>query len=148
MGADAPRKPESRHVYALRVYFEDTDAGGIVYYANYLKFAERARTELMRALGASHVDLMENDRVMMTVRSCDAEFLAPARLDEVLEVHTTVEEVRGASLRLVQTVRRGLQDLVRLRIRLACVGDDMRPAPLPERLRTALAASSSDSRRG
>ena len=139
MAADATRLPESRHVFAVRVYFEDTDAGGIVYYANYLKYAERARTEMLRKLGADHTGLMENERVMMTVRSCDSEFLSPARLDDVLEIHTTVEELRGASLRLLQLVKRGTEEIAQLRVRLACVGPDMKPAKLPERLVRAIA---------
>ena len=146
MAGDATSSPQSRHVYALRVYFEDTDAGGIVYYANYLKFAERARTEWLRALGTDHSGLMENERVMMTVRRCEADFLAPARLDDALEVHTRVGEVGGASLRLVQTVRRDGRDLARLRVRLACVGIDMKPAKLPLRLRRALAPMATGSR--
>jgi len=139
MAADATRLPDSRHVFAVRVYFEDTDAGGIVYYANYLKFAERARTEMLRKLGADHTGLMENERVMMTVRTCAAEFLAPARLDDVLEIHSSVEELRGASLWLLQVVKRGAEEIARLRVRLACVGPDMKPAKLPERLVRAIA---------
>jgi acyl-CoA thioester hydrolase len=120
------------------VYFEDTDAGGIVYYANYLKYAERARTEMLRALGADHTGLMERERVMMTVRTCNAEFLSPARLDDVLEVHSAVEEVRGASMWLDQTIKRGGEELAQLKVRLACVGPDMKPAPLPDRLRVRM----------
>jgi acyl-CoA thioester hydrolase len=136
--ASATASPQSRHVFAIRVYFEDTDAGGIVYYANYLKFAERARTEMMRALGADHTGLMERDRVMMTVRTCNMEFLSPARLDDILEVHSAVEEVRRASMWLEQVVKRGTEELARMRIRLACVGPDMKPAALPERLRARI----------
>jgi len=146
MAGDATSSPQSRHVYALRVYFEDTDAGGIVYYANYLKFAERARTEWLRALGTDHSGLMENERVMMTVRRCEADFLAPARLDDALEVVTGIEELRGASMWLDQRVRRGADELARLRIRLACVGLDMKPAKLPLRLRRALAPMATGSR--
>lgn len=131
--------PQSRHVFPLRVYFEDTDAGGIVYYANYLKYAERARTEFMRALGADHSGLMANEGVMMTVRRCEAEFFSPARLDDALDVHTTIEEIGGATMWLDQRVMRGEDELVRMRVRLACVNRDLRPAKLPARLRAALA---------
>jgi acyl-CoA thioester hydrolase len=131
--------PQSRHVFPLRVYFEDTDAGGIVYYANYLKYAERARTEWLRALGADHSGLMANEGVMMTVRRCEAEFFSPARLDDALEVHTTIEEIGGATMWLDQRVMRGADELVRMRVRLACVNRDLRPAKLPARLRAALA---------
>jgi acyl-CoA thioester hydrolase len=131
--------PQSRHVFPLRVYFEDTDAGGIVYYANYLKYAERARTEWLRALGADHSGLMANEGVMMTVRRCEAEFFSPARLDDALEVHTTIEEIGGATMWLDQRVMRGADELVRMRVRLACVNRDVKPAKLPARLRAALA---------
>ena len=131
--------PQSRHVFPLRVYFEDTDAGGIVYYANYLKHAERARTEFMRALGADHSGLMANEGVMMTVRRCEAEFFSSARLDDALEVHTTIEEIGGATMWLDQRVMRGEDELVRMRVRLACVNRDLRPAKLPAQLRAALA---------
>ena len=139
MPPDAVQKPQSRHVFALRVYFEDTDAGGIVYYANYFKFAERARTEFLRVLGADHSGLMANEGVMMTVKRCEAEFVAPARLDDVVEVHTRIEEIGGASLWLDQRILRGRDELARLRVRLACVSRDLKPAKLPPRLLAALA---------
>ena len=142
MPPDAVQKPQSRHVFALRVYFEDTDAGGIVYYANYLKYAERARTEFMRVLGVDHSGLMANEGVMMTVKRCEAEFVAPARLDDVLEVHTRIDEIGGASLWLDQRVMRGMNELVRMRIRLACVNRNLKPAKLPARLNAALAQTS------
>jgi acyl-CoA thioester hydrolase len=139
MARDAQQKPKSGHVFALRVYFEDTDAGGIVYYANYLKYAERARTEWLRALGADHSGLMAQEGVMMTVKRCEAEFVAPAQLDDVIEVHTAIEELGGASMWLDQRIRRGLNELVRMRVRLACVNRELKPAKLPERLRALLA---------
>lgn len=139
MDRDAQQKPKSRHVFTLRVYFEDTDAGGIVYYANYLKFAERARTEWLRELGADHSGLMANEGVMMTVKRCEAEYVAPARLDDVIEVCTSVEELGGASLWLDQRITRGADDLARLRVRLACVDRELKPTKLPARLQAALA---------
>jgi acyl-CoA thioester hydrolase len=142
MPPDAAQKPQSRHVLRVRVYFEDTDAGGIVYYANYLKYAERARTEFLRDLGVDHSGLMANEGVMMTVRRCEAEFAAPARLDDAIEVHTTIEGIGGASLWLDQRVMRGVDELVRMRVRLACVSTNMKPAKLPPRLRAALASVS------
>lgn len=151
---DAPRHdggPSSgwfeggEHVLPLRVYYEDTDAAGIVYYANYLRFAERARTEMMRCLGAEHGVLMSEAGIAFAVRSCEADYLAPARLDDAIVVRTRVDEVRGASLRATQRVVRrndfgqGEVELVRIGIRLACMDRDLRPARLPERVRSALA---------
>lgn len=130
---------EGKHVFPVRVYYEDTDAGGIVYYANYLRFAERARTELMRLAGAGHRQLMDSENVMLAVRRCEVDYLSPAALDDALEVHTQIIEIRGASLRADQSVRRRGTELARLRLRLACVTRDGRPARLPRSLRRALA---------
>lgn len=126
------------HIFAVRVYYEDTDAAGIVYYANYLRFAERARTEFTRALGFSHSRLFETAGIVFAVRRCAAEFLAPARLDDLLAVRSGITGVGGASVDMAQTVRRGDADLVRLAVTLACVGPDGRPARIPAPVRDAL----------
>lgn len=133
-----------RHVYPVRVYYEDTDAAGIVYHANYLRFAERARTEMMRCLGTEHRSLMQSDGVAFAVRSLDTEFFQPARLDDPLTVETRVDTVGGASMRLTQTVRGGVAQngapvaLVRMAVRLACIDGGLRPARLPGAVRAAL----------
>ncbi|MDE0060612.1 MAG: YbgC/FadM family acyl-CoA thioesterase [Defluviicoccus sp.] len=129
----------AEHIYRLRVYFEDTDAAGIVYYASYLRMAERARTEMMRLLGADHAGMMRGDGLVLTVRQCAIEYLAPARLDDVLEIRSSLAEIRGASLRVRQTVHRDGDTLARIDLRLACVSDIGRPARFPARLRSALA---------
>ncbi|MBC8269927.1 MAG: tol-pal system-associated acyl-CoA thioesterase [Rhodospirillaceae bacterium] len=126
------------HVFPLRVYFEDTDAGGIVYYANYLKYAERARTEMLRTVGIESSTLMDDDNIALTVKTCSLDYLKPARLDEVLEVHTRIEKVGGASLSGEQTIRRGEDDLVVIRIKLACMAMDGKPARLPGQVRATL----------
>lgn len=133
------------HVFPARVYYEDTDAAGIVYYANYLKFAERARTEMMRCLGTEHRSLMRDAGIAFAVRSCSAEYRAPARLDDSLVVRTRIRELRGASMRAEQIVARRDKDgretaLVELEIRLACMDGDLRPARLPAPVRASLGA--------
>ena len=125
------------HVFPVRVFYEDTDAAGIVYHANHLKFAERARTELLRLLGLQQGKMMAEDGIGFSVRRCEIDYLAPARLDDALEVHTRVLAVGGASLRLAQTIRRDGADLARLALRIACVDRAGRPRRLPERLRAA-----------
>ena len=125
------------HVYPLRVFYEDTDAMGIVYHANYLKFAKRARTEMLRLLDTGQRELMENDGVGFSVRRCEVEYIAPALLDDVLEVHSSLLALGGASLRIVQTIRRGDIDLTRLTLKIACVSDKGRAARLPDKLRDA-----------
>jgi acyl-CoA thioester hydrolase len=126
------------HVYPLRVYYEDTDTGGVVYYANYLKFAERARTEMLRALGVPHSGMMKEDGLAFAVRRCEVEYLRPAHLDDALEVHTSNLTLEAASLWADQVVKRAEEDLVRMRLRLACINGAGRPARLPDAVRSAL----------
>lgn len=127
------------HVYPVRVYYEDTDVGGVVYYANYLKFAERARTEMLRLLGCSHKEMIDRDGCAFAVRRCEADYLRPALFDDSLEVHTSSIDMEAASLWLDQRVKRDGDNLALLRVRLACVGRNGRPTRLPGRLRDAMA---------
>lgn len=126
------------HRYRIRVYYEDTDATGVVYYANYLKFTARARTELLRLLGADHSALDETAGNSWAVRRCTIDYLRPARLDDELEVGTRVVALGGASAELEQVVRRGDVDLARLDLRLAFVTPEGRPRRLPDALRETL----------
>jgi len=131
------------HHHAQRVYIEDTDAGGIVYYANYLKFAERARTEMLRAAGLSHAEMIEKDGLVLAVRRCEADFLKPARLDDLLDIASEVDEIAGASFSLRQAIRRGAEDLCLIFVTIACVNGTNRPTRLPEALRRVLSESQS-----
>jgi len=126
------------HRFPIRVYYEDTDAGGVVYYANYLRFAERARTEFMRDAGADHAGMLRDTGLSFFVRRCEADYLKPARLDDLLQVETLVIHVGGASLEALQTVKRNGEDLVRLKVKLACLNQAGRPARLPDRIQAAL----------
>lgn len=94
------------HRYEVRVYYEDTDAGGVVYHANYLRFAERARTEALRALGVPHAEMESQHGLIFMVRRGKLDYLAPARLDDLILVATEVVAIRGASVSLRQTVWR------------------------------------------
>jgi acyl-CoA thioester hydrolase len=127
------------HRHRIRVYFEDTDAGGMVYYANYLKFAERARTEMLRSAGISHAEMVADDGLMLVVRRVTAEYRRSAKLDDELEIETRLAELGGATLTLDQTVRRGLEVLVELVVTIACITREGRPTRLPERIRAAIA---------
>jgi acyl-CoA thioester hydrolase len=142
----APAAPTGRvdpaageHVFPVRVYYEDTDAAGIVYYANYLKFAERARTEMLRLLGREQQQMMETDGVAFAVKSARVEYFRPARLDDALEVRTGLIEVAGASLRVRQRIFRGEELLVDTQTRLAVMDRAGRPIRLPADIRAALA---------
>lgn len=129
------------HRLPVRIYWEDTDAGGIVYHSNYLNFAERGRTEMVRSLGLKQSDLADNGRgFVFAVRHMDVDFLKPARLDDLLEVESVVTELGGASMKVRQIIRRldDCAELVRLDIRLAFICLDGRPARIPADLRTSL----------
>lgn len=133
--------PDGRHLYTLRVYYEDTDAGGIVYHANYLRYAERARTEALRALGVPHAEMVEHFGLMFVVRRIEVDYQRAARLDESLTVVTESLEVGGASLVLRQDVRGQSGSCAVLTVRLACVRPgDNRPGRIPPRWRAALIA--------
>ncbi len=126
------------HHFSLRVYYEDTDASGVVYYANYLKFAERARTEWLRLLGVDRPCSSESAEGAWAVRRCAVEYLRPARLDDEIEVCSRGLALGGASADIEQIVRRDGEDLARLDVRLAFVTPAGRPTRLPASFRAAL----------
>lgn len=127
-------------LHPVRVYYEDTDAGGVVYHANYLKFAERARTEMLREAGIEQEPLRSGSGVVLVVRRMTVDFLAPARLDDELVVASRVVGLAGPSLEIEQEIRRGAEALVRLTSQIACLGPSGRPTRLPSALRAALAS--------
>lgn len=130
-----------RFNWPVRVYYEDTDSGGVVYYANYLKFMERARTEWLRSLGFEMDALSRDQRIMFVVRSLSVDYHRPARFNDLLQVQTSVTEVRRASLCFTQAIERiqgtEQQLLCTGHSKVACVAtDSLRPKPVP---RTILA---------
>lgn len=124
--------------FHLRVYHEDTDAGGIVYYANYLKFIERARTEALLSLGVSQIALRERYGIIFVVREVAARYYASARLEDQLVVTTRVAPVSGARIEMVQDVMRDREVLAKCRVALTCLGPRGRPVRLPEPVAEAL----------
>jgi acyl-CoA thioester hydrolase len=122
------------HRFPVRVYYEDTDAGGIVYHAQYLCFAERARTELLRAAGADHRRLLQEHRGLFAVRRAVVDFRQPARLDDALVVDTSVTACGGARLSLRQDIKRDNEPLVMIDVELAFISPDLRPRRLPSPL--------------
>jgi acyl-CoA thioester hydrolase len=127
------------HRLALRVSYEDTDAVGVVYHASYLRFAERARTEMMRCLGLEHTSLRAGPGLAFTVRRCVVDYLAPARLDDHLEVRTRLARIGGASLDLEQRISRDDRLLARMDVRVALISSTLRAVRLPQALIEALA---------
>ncbi|WP_407311714.1 tol-pal system-associated acyl-CoA thioesterase [Pseudomonas sp. nanlin1] len=138
MRAQSQVPPFAHH---CRVYYEDTDAGGVVYYVNYLKFMERARTERLRVLGFAQSELMAGNLVFV-VHSAQARYHAPARLDDELKVSAEVIELNRVSLRFNQQVRRATDDMLLCegQFLVACVAaDTFKPRAIPPALRTAFA---------
>lgn len=129
------------HRFSCRVYYEDTDMAGIVYYANYLRFIERARSEWVRALGLDQARLKAEQGVVFAVRRLLAEYLAPARLDDVLDIETAPEAARPARLVLRQRVRRGDALLFEAQVTLVAMSLAGRPVRLPGPLARALSGA-------
>ncbi len=141
--------PQSSHRYAIRVYYEDTDAGGVVYHANYLRYAERARTEALRDAGIPHAKLVERFNLMFMVHRAEIDYVRPAVLDDSLVVETETVDVGGASILLRQTVWSPRGVCAMLRIRLACVRiGGNRAARIPREWREAMVVMRRDSTQG
>jgi acyl-CoA thioester hydrolase len=131
--------PARIHRLPVRVYYEDTDSGGVVYHANYLKFAERARTELLREIGLDHPTLQQQHGIGFAVRQCTLACLVPGRLDDRLEVETEIVRQGGASLTFRQRIVRNTNVVADVEIRVALVGPRDRPARMPAALKAAFA---------
>lgn len=137
----APDAPA--HRFPIRVYFEDTDAGGMAYHANYLRWAERARTEALRDMGLPHQAMIERHNSLLVVRRAEVEYWRPARLDDALVVETRVIAVKGVTMALDQRMLLDGETLAALRVELACVDrTTLRPRRIPEAWRSALQGAS------
>ncbi|MDX2224799.1 MAG: tol-pal system-associated acyl-CoA thioesterase [Rhodospirillaceae bacterium] len=129
------------HVLPVRVYYEDTDAAGLVYHANYLKFTERARTEMLRSIGIGQREMRAHDGLVFVVHKADMTFRRPARLDDLLTVETALVDMGAASLKLGQVIRGGDgEEIFLFRAQVACVDGEGRPARLPGPMKAKMAA--------
>ncbi|MCV6595821.1 MAG: tol-pal system-associated acyl-CoA thioesterase [Mangrovicoccus sp.] len=128
------------HRFGLRVYYEDTDLAGIVYYANYLRYIERARSEFVRSLGLDQVQLKAQTGVVFAVRRVEADYLMPARFDDELVVTTAPVKLGGARLVMRQEVLRGTDLCFAALVTIAALQEDGRPARLPAQFRADIAA--------
>lgn len=126
------------HRFSLRVYYEDTDLAGIVYYANYLRFIERARTEWVRGLGIDQKALREAEGIVFAVRRVEADYLHPAKFDDELVVETSPTVVTGARIILHQEVKRGEQVLFSAQVTVVALSETGHPARLPANIRLQL----------
>jgi len=135
MPAAVGHREGSVFVFPIRVYYEDTDAAGIVYFANYLKFAERARTEYLRSLGLDQIDLRNERGIFFAVHRAEVDYLKPARLDDLLEVTAELIFMSHVRFDAEQLVRRGTELVARVFTRVVCLDLAGRPARLPKDLR-------------
>lgn len=126
------------HQFRIRVYYEDTDLAGIVYYANYLKFIERARTEWVSSLGVDQMALKASTGIVFAVRRVEADFLRPAKFGDDLVVETTLHSLGGARIVLDQVVLRGGERLFAAQVVLVCMTEDGHAARMPAELRARL----------
>jgi acyl-CoA thioester hydrolase len=141
-----PQKPQpptgvlngGEHLFPIRVYFEDTDAEGIVYYANYLKFFERGRSESFNVAGIDLASLMEED-VIFVVRRCELDYLKPAKLCESIVIHSIVTEIKGASFSVEQVARRDGEDLCRAVVRVGTIDNTGKVARIPKWVKEKIA---------
>ncbi len=134
----------SQFIWPVRVYYEDTDSGGVVYYANYLKFMERARTECLRAMGFEQDELRRDQGVLFAVHSVQIDFKRPAVFNDALEVSAEIHAQRRASLSFLQEVRRAGEDAVLCsgRVCIACVdARSFKAVPIPESVRSRLSTT-------
>ncbi len=130
-------------IWPVRIYYEDTDAGGVVYYANYLKFMERARTEWLRALGFEQTTLLNDYGIKFVVRAVALEYLRPALFNDRLEITVQPTEVRGSLIETVQAVMRGDETLVKGEIEIACLNTrSFKPVRIPPLIIEQLAVAS------
>jgi acyl-CoA thioester hydrolase len=125
--------------WPVRVYYEDTDAGGVVYYANYLRFMERARTEWLRSMGFEQPVMAKEHGVLFVVRAVNIDYLKPSRFDDSLQVTVEVVNVGGSRIRFLQRVLRGDEEIVRAGVDVVCVNvDTFRPARVPREMRITI----------
>lgn len=124
---------------SIKIYYEDTDCGGVVYYANYLKYFERGRTELLRSLGVS-LSWLQDGGIVFVVRKAEAEYLSSARYDDTLLVDTEITGTTGATITFAHSIKKegSERELVKGTVMLACVGRDGKPVRIPEGLKSLI----------
>ena len=126
------------HTTSFRIYYEDTDSGGVVYYANYLKFAERARTELLRTKNIHQSTLANDSGILFVVKRANLELFAPARLDDMLEITTHIKELSGASINMIQAITRDGMKIAEVDVLVVCINQNFKPSRIPDSIRNLL----------
>ena len=124
--------------YTLKIYYEDTDAGGVVYHSNYLKYLERARTEMIQSIGLSNKILLEEHKTFIIVKSCNIEYLGPAKLEDKLQISTLIESFNKASFVMNQNIKKDDNLIVKAKLKLVTVNQKGKPIKIPSVLKNKL----------
>ena len=128
-------------IHEVKVYYEDTDSGGVVYYSNYLKFLERARTEMINSIGLSNKKLLEEHKTLIIVKSCNVEYLSPSKLEDRLQIYSSIESLSKASFVMIQDIKKDDDLIVKAKIKLVTVNYEGRPIKIPSVLKNKLTIS-------
>ena len=118
-------------VHEIKVYYEDTDSGGVVYYSNYLKFLERARTEMIISFGLSNKKLLEEYNTLIIVKSCNIEYMKPAKLEDKLQIYSSIESFNKASFVMIQNIKKDDDLIVKAKIKLVTINQERKPIKIP-----------------
>ena len=117
--------------HEIKVYYEDTDSGGVVYYSNYLKFLERARTELISSIGLSNKILLDEYKTLIIVKSCNIEYMKPAKLEDKLQIYSSIESFNKASFIMIQNIKKKDDLIIKAKLKLVTVNQEGKPVKIP-----------------
>ena len=118
-------------IHEIKVYYEDTDSGGVVYYSNYLKFLERARTELINPIGLSNQKLLDDYRTLIMVKSCNIEYIKSAKLEDKLQIYSLIESFNKASFIMIQNIKKNDDLIIKAKLKLVTVNKEGKPIKIP-----------------
>ena len=125
-------------IHEVKIYYEDTDSGGVVYYSNYLKFLERARTEMIESVGLSNKKLLEEYKTLIIVKSCNIEYVSPAKLEDKIQIYSSIESFNKASFIMTQNIKKDDNFIVKTKLKLVTVNQEGKPIKIPSVLEKKL----------
>ena len=117
--------------HEIKIYYEDTDSGGVVYYSNYLNFLERARTEMIESVGLSNKKLLEEYKTLIIVKSCNIEYVSPAKLEDKIQIYSSIESLGKASFVVIQNINKDDDLIAKAKLKLVTVNQEGKPAKIP-----------------
>ena len=117
--------------HEIKIYYEDTDAGGVVYYSNYLKFLERARTEMIKSFGLSNKELLEEHKTLIIVKSCNIDYVSPAKLEDKIQIYSSIESFSKASFVVIQNINKDENLIAKAKLKLVTVNQEGKPVKIP-----------------